>query len=53
MSLFTPTIPPPPPGLNQYGITFGLPHSNGLTLTVPWFLVGIVGVAGYYFAKRF
>lgn len=42
----------PPPGFNARGWTFGLPHSNGLTQTIPWWLIGAVGVAAYLLFLR-
>lgn len=43
-----------PPGFSARGWTFGLPHSNGLTQTIPWWLIGIAGLAVYavFFRRR-
>lgn len=36
-----------PPFFGQSGINIPLPHSNGLALTVPWWLIAGVAVGGY------
>lgn len=43
---------PQPPGLNRYGLTIGLPHSNGLTFTVPWLIIGVAAAGIFLLMQR-
>lgn len=43
---------PQPPGLNRYGLTIGLPHSNGLTFTVPWLVIGVAAAGIFLLMQR-
>lgn len=42
----------PPPGLNRFGISFPL-GGTGLTITLPWLAVAVIGYGVYWLDKRY
>lgn len=41
-----------PAGFSRYGYSIALPHSNGLTLTFPWWAIILTAAGAYYFIER-